>query len=334
MVKLEDIAARLNISIAAVSRALRNDDKISQKTRNAVKRAAKEMGYIKSVAAARLAGGKTNNIAFIFNQKNRSRPYFADEVYSKLFQGLEEMAVETGYHLFVRVLKNESEEALLFDHQISGILYAGYFSDIMMGALKRRNIPFVCAGSGPANGQDIDIVSLDVAKGSEDAIDYFVGMGHCRIGLINSDEKTMATSDIESGYKSAHLRHKLKLKRDYMLKSCNPEDSYDAMVKLMQLSKAPTAVLLYNDKMTLAAYQAVRELGLTIPDDVSIIGQFNTELLQYCRPKPVMIDYNVFEAGRRALLHLVDKIERRSEPNAKVLLPPRITEGDSVLKIG
>lgn len=309
MVSIYDIAKVANVSAATVSRALANNEKISQQVREQIQKIAEEMGYRPNLLARNLRQQSTSMLGLILDD-------VSDELGGFIAKGVEEEARKSGYSVLLwNMLHNtESEKSALeyfSDLKLDGVILAETtldsvkdFSDLQMPAV------FINRAAGEQ--QPIHCVLTDDYAGAYDATTFLLGLNHQRIGYINGPEHWIASQKRLAGYLNALKEHNIEPCGAYIKHGDWYEESgYRLARELLQLADPPTAILASSDMMAIGVLDAARELGIAVPEQLSVMGYDNRLISQYARPRLTTISLPLVEAGAAAVKMLAELISNK-----------------------
>lgn len=325
MPTLQDVAQLAGVSIATVSKVLSNTPYVSDATRERVMQAVTELGYTPNLAGRALARGKTQIIAVIF-------PYIYDAIFQdplmmQMLEGVESECTARGYNLLLSTPRLTEDGP---DASYQQLIQSGYMdgmiaidnvplASVTKPALK-RNIPAVVIGHHKA---DYSVRGDDQAGGAQ-AMNHLLELGHHNIGIITVREETnFSISARLRGIRQAAKEHNL----DYAVLPVATGDfsvpgGARATEALIHEHPELTALICLNDRMALGAIQKLNDLGLTVPDDVSVIGYDNITISAYSSPPLTTIDQQATELGRTAARTLFDVFAE--EQPSPVVLPTKL----------
>ncbi len=311
-VTLTDIARETGLSAATVSMVLNNrpGSRISESTASRVRAAAEALGYSPDVNARGLRTGRSNAVGFISDEVTITR--FA----SAMIRGLLDIGGERDYVVMMAECKNGSPEVenavkAMVSRRIDGLLFG------QMSA-RRIEIPRA-AGSVPAviiNGaaDGCQGVLPDEYPAGIEAVDYLVRAGHRRIGLLGQREEELApemsaTIGVRmAGINEGMRRAGLEFQRAVPGVEWEPEFGYAAAMEALE-DRSITALLVANDRVAMGAYQAAQTLGLSIPEDISIMSFDDEQLAEYLRPQVTTMRLPYLEMGKAGMDLLLQGIE-------------------------
>jgi LacI family transcriptional regulator len=264
-----DVARLAGVSQPTVSRALREDPRVSAETRERVRRAAERLHYVPSAIGRSLSTRSTGRVAMVADLGNPLYPYLMGPVHAALDQ-----------HGLRMVLFTEDEnldEATaydrLFDQSIDGVvLTTTRLGSTLPAALTRRRIPYVMLNRTIPGAEAVSCVA-DNAGGARRVGERFVSDGHRRIAGLLGPEQTSTARDRERGFRDALAEGGVALPERFVWRNWfTYESGYAGMKRLLVDRPAPTAVFCANDQVAVGALNAATELGVPVPGDVAIIG--------------------------------------------------------------
>jgi LacI family transcriptional regulator len=307
-----DVAARAGVSQAMVSYVLNDNPVFSvpAETRQRILDAVDYLGYIPNGTARSLRTRKTYTIASII-------PDITNPFYPAFERGVQESAESYGYDLIVYNTSGvaEKERRCLRSVQqgrVDGVI--GVFFHITardLVALLVRGIAVVRleAKKKEASNNDLPLDNLyvDNVAAARTAVDYLIGRGHARIGMLDGQRGPGRARVL--GYHQALAQHGIAVDEDLIRDGDFREDGgYCAMRELLGLSPRPTAVFAANDMMAMGALLAVREAGLMVPRDVALAGFDDTPITKLVTPSLTTVTQFQEELGRRAAEMLFERL--------------------------
>ncbi|WP_426320527.1 LacI family DNA-binding transcriptional regulator [Microbacterium sp. E-13] len=327
---MNDIAAAVGVSQATVSLVLNNrgGSRVAAATRERVLGAARELGYRPNAAAKTLRDGKAGLIGFV-GDAVASSPFSG-----RIVEGAQARAWDDDMLLLTintggdRRLEDAAIESLL-SHRVIGIVYAAMYHRVLRVPDALADIPSVVLNSEDAAGRAHAVIPDEFAGGAA-ATQELIDAGHERIAMIN-------IAPLASGLPAAVARHRgyLSALEGSGLQAVpalhiegdgNPDAGYRGALELMARKERPTAIFCANDRTAWGAYQALQEVGIRIPDDVSIVGFDNQETLApFLRPGLTSLELPFAEMGRRAVELLLSG--SNGESAAELVACPLVRRG-------
>jgi len=264
------VAKLAGVSQSAVSRVFTKGASASQKTVDKVKKAADELGYRPNVLARAMVSGKSRIIGLVV-------AYLDNQFYPQAIEKLSQALQEQGYHILI-FLTSKTEDNIdkvvdeILDHQVDGIIAASVaLSSELAQRCAAAGVPVVLFNRSQ-DGENLSSVTSDNFSASAKAARFLLAGGHQRIAYIAGWEGTSTSRDREIGFVNAleQAGQKLYAKE---IGNFTREEASEATHRLFAMKSPPDAIFVANDHMALAVMDTLRyELGLKVPDEVSIIG--------------------------------------------------------------
>jgi len=333
-----DIAKALKLSPSTVSKALKNHPDFSSETKKLVTDLAKKLNYEPNIIAVNLRNQTTNTIGVII-------PEIIHFFFSTIIAGIEEVAYQNGYHvMFCQSNESYEKEVLdikaLIDHRVDGILVS--FSkettnfDHFIKA-KERNTPIVFFDR-ITKTIDASNVIVEDYQGARKATEHLLDQGCKRIAHLDlaSTNNLNTSRERLNGYLDVLKEHHLTPEQEYD-QDCgdSKEEGYKCTKILLQLPNPPDGIFANNDLVACGAIQAIKEAGLSIPQDVAIVGFSNWQISEMTEPKLSTISQPGMEMGRVAARLLIDEMrnkEKVTQYKTKILPTELIIRGSSLKK--
>ncbi|WP_214754579.1 MULTISPECIES: LacI family DNA-binding transcriptional regulator [Exiguobacterium] len=323
-----DLAKKTGFSITTVSKALNNYKDVSEKTRAKILQAAAEMDYLPNAHAQSLSTKKSWAIGVMFSEANEvgmKHPFF-----NGIIESFRHATEEHGYDLIFasRNLRNRDMSYLEhFKHRaVDGIVViCSDRMDEQVQELMQSDIPIVVVDMDSAN---CSVVYSDNTEGARMAVNYLYELGHRHIAHIAGDSSIDAGAARVKGYELAMHALDLPIQPGYLVNAgfFSVEEGKQAMEKLLQLPAPPTAVFVAGDQMAIGAIEAVHEHGLRVPEDISIIGYDDIEMIKYITPKLTTIRQDTDEIGEAAAELLIEQMTAKERRTERRVIPVRLIE--------
>ncbi len=301
---IKDVAEKAGVSTAAVSLFLNKRPGISKATRERIATAVETLGYVPRANGKR--AGATQFIGLLVEKL--PLPIHADHFYSEITQGMQAEADRLGYHL---VLASPSPDALprvVAEQQVAGVIAVGGgdISDRLLDRLADHAVPLVLVDN-QSNRRALDCVVVDNQHGGRLATSHLLELGHRRVAIIQGPPKYKSLYERYLGYRQAFLEADLEPDPSLIQPSISsglPLKGYREMQQLLQQRDPPTAVFAVSDRTALGALEALREHGLRVPEDISLVGFDNIAPGAHARPALTTVGINKPDMGILAVQHL------------------------------
>ena len=331
-----DIAKRVNLTAATVSRALNNNPKISENTRKLVQETAIEMNYEQNTLARALKSGKSFNVGVIV-------PRMDSNFFASVIRGIEEELYPKGYHVIV--CQTHDQENLetgnimsLLNAQVDGILMSISNSKTktkIFNNLSQKRVPLIFFDR-KKDIPGVSSVTIDDFNGSYVATKHLIEQGCNRIAHLSNDRSLEIFKNRYLGYKQAILDHGLAFDEDLVIETAsNVEEGRNVTKQLLNMEIRPDAIFSSSDFTALGAIQEIKEQGLKIPEDISVVGFSNEPFTRFMELSITSVDQSPIEMGRRAakvFLEEVDNKDLKREPQQIVLEAELIIRQSSLKK--
>jgi LacI family transcriptional regulator len=325
-VTLRDVAKLAGTSVAAASHTLNGrrsgSIRVGAETKDRILKAAEQLGYQANPIARSLATGKSHSIGLVLPYPDAiiDQNPFCTHVTHAIF----ERAIENEYNVMIFAAGVHGHEAV---SRVDGLIFVlpARYSPLLNDCV-RRGLPCVAAVATPV--PNVHTINVDDESGAYLATRHLIDLGHTRIGLLEGCP-TVCTSRVRTaGYLQALRDAGISRDDRLIVKSgFDARFGYEAMNELLQTigEDRPTAVFACNDLCAAGAISAIREAGLSIPDDIAVIGYDDTEFCETTRPTLTSINMRLDQLGHAAFDRLIDVMEGNPIDEMDVLLPVSLT---------
>lgn len=309
---LDDVARSAGVSTATVSRCLNSPERVVEKTRKRVMRAVEELGYTPNFGARVMAAKRTFTIGAII-------PTMENAIFARGLQAFQEALHARGYTLLVA---SSAYQPKIEEEQIKALVARGADGLLLIGQdrdpavydyLRARSVPVLSAWVYMAGG-DQPTVGFDNRRSMWALAQQVIDFGHRRIGMISG----ITQGNDRAAERVAGLRDAMRdngLDADQLPIIETPyeiENGAVAFQSLMEAPSPPSVVMCGNDVLAVGALRGAREMGLSVPEDVSITGFDDIELARIVTPQITTVHVPHREMGRKAAEALIDMVEKRS----------------------
>lgn len=335
---IKDIARESGYAVGTVSRVLNHHPNVSPEARGKVMAVVERYGFQPNTNARRLKQQGSNSLAVVV--KGAKNLLFA-----ALVESIQATVAEKDYSLIVSYQDEDSDEVeaareLQAERKPLGIIFLGGNRDNFRRGFDRIQCPAVLltTRAGDLGFENLSSVSTDDVAGATEAVNYLLDAGHRAVGLI-SGVSSLAPSDVGcntsqsrlTGCRRAFEQHGVAfdVERQTAVARYSMEGGYEGARRLMENCPELTAIFAMSDVMAIGAMRAIRDEGLRVPEDISVIGYDGIELAGYSIPKLTTIEQNGEKMVRRGVEILLDSIERNAEAVHEIV-PFRLSVGESV----
>jgi len=323
-ISIHDVAKRSGLSVVTVSRVLNNAPSVRDHNRQKVLQAMKELNYRPNAAARSLSNGRTGVIGLWL-------PSLRDEFSDAVVKRINELLVSEGYLLVLSIASSEMDEpSFLEEEHVDGvILLAPYQEDHRMLELKRTQLPFVVL-NGQNNHPAASTVTIHHYKGGYEAARHLIELGHTRIALVNGPKKHVTSKECEKGFRAA-LEEAGMLPFSVEYGTNEVSSGYELAQSWLHEDKLPSAVFAADDYMALGVIGALRNSGLQIPRDLSIIGYANRQVIAGLYPELSTVSLPAEEMAGYAVDLLMKGIQARTRRYLSMQCDPQVVLRHSTL---
>lgn len=326
MATIKDIAARAGVSIATVSRVLNHDEKLNvqEETRKRVFDIAEELKYEVKVQKKRRKKLKIGVFYSYSPEEELEDPY-----YLCIRLAIEKRLEEEKYAK--QIIKiTDTEDAL---SEVDGVICTGTFSKTMVEQIRKWKKPVVFIDANP-DPSEFDSVVINYELAIKQVVDYFIENGHTKIGMIGGEETYddgVVISDPRCKIFCEKLDERGLLRPEYIKYGAyKMRYGYNLLKEMYEEGNLPTALFVGNDSMASGSYKAAYEIGLRIPEDISIIGFNDIPSARYMIPPLTTVHLYTEFMGNYAVELLEERIVKDRTICLHVTIPAKLRIRDSV----
>lgn len=328
-ITIRDVAAKAGVSHQTVSRVINNSEEVTSGTRIRVEDAIKELGYRPNVIARSMAKGHTHTLGCI-------TPNLTNYIFSSMIESAQAEARRQGFFILTGSAPTENEVQPLLDEmlnrRVDGLLILNPRDDNRyqhLLPLIQGGMPVVYLKNSP-KGELVSSVCSDDHGGSYQATQYLIELGHTSIATITGPKNEECTQDRFEGYRQKLLESGLNLEEDLIAMGDWTAASGGQAIRQFLASEVPyTAVFAQNDQMAVGAIRALRDAGLRVPQDISIIGYDDIPLASYIDPPLTTVHQPMDDFGRHGAQLLIDAVQNPEHEPKHVRLDTQIIKRKS-----
>jgi LacI family transcriptional regulator, galactose operon repressor len=313
-----EVARAAGISVATVSRVLNDKGPVRAETRQRVLDAVERLGYVPHSAARSLSTRRTMSIGVLL-------PDMHGAFFGEIVRGIDLAARAAGYHLLVSGSHSDAAETAALLQTLHGrvdglILMTPALGHAWLDKVLPRRVPVVLLNprSEPAAGDDDgaagrhDSLRIDNQLGARLAVEHLIGLGHRSIAFVGGPADNADAAERLAGYREALEQGGLPIvPRLEMAGDFGEESGLQAGAKMAALMPHPTAIFAANDAMAIGCLAAMRERGLRVPEDVSLVGFDDVPIARYLTPALTTVQVPIAELGRQAMARLLAAVDGR-----------------------
>jgi len=305
---IKDIARLANVSHSTVSRALHNSPLVNPETAQRIQKLALETGYRPSLAARSLVTRQSQTVGVVVTT-------IADPFVSGVVQGIEDEADRTGYSVFLANSNADPEREVRVVHafeerRVDGIIVtSSRVGALYIPHLSRMHVPIVLLNNQHP-GEFVHSVMIDNVEASEEATRHLICLGHKHIGYIGDRYGHQSDTERFTGYRRALEKAGMIFEPELVAHGYGrAEEANEAVDRLFDQTLKPTAVFCYNDMTALGVMRRLRERGLRVPADVSVVGFDDLHFSEYLDPPLTTVRQPMPLMGRMAMETLLSLLD-------------------------
>lgn len=330
MANIKDVAKAANVSPSTVSRVFTGKIPVNDDTRKRVLTAAESMNYQPNAFAQGLKGGRIQTIGLVI-------PNVCNLVFPAAIRGIEDTAKQNGYTVVLCNTDEDAEKERFYIDSLRRRLIDGFiFSTARPGheyllELPSEGVPVVFMIR--QLGKSVNTVTLDNEGGAFEATRYLISRGLKRIAIINGSIDLPLYRHRYDGYRHALREAGLEEPKGMTVHGISGwDDAYEAMKAMLDNSDRPDAVFATNDPKAMGVIRAIRDAGLRVPEDISVMGFDNLDFSSQLDPPLTTVAQPFYEMGVRACRRLIQLIEKTGGNRAKIdVLPAHLIIRKSVI---
>lgn len=331
MATIKDVAKLAGVSTTTVSHVINKTRFVAEDTREAVWAAIKTLHYSPSAVARSLKVNHTKSIGLLATSSEA--PYFAE-----IIEAVENRCFDRGYTLILGNAHNDLQKqraylSMMAQKRVDGLLVmcSEYPDDLLKMLEENRNIPMVVMDWGESRGDFTDTVLDNAFHGGYLAGRYLIDRGHRDIGAIPGQLERNTGGGRHAGFLKALNEANITPRQEWIVQGdFEPESGYNAMQQILSQKQRPTAIFCGGDIMAMGAICAADEMGLRVPQDISVIGYDNVRNARYFTPALTTVHQPKEQLGVTALDMLLERILSKREEQQTIEVQPTLIERRSV----
>ena len=304
LVTLEDIARKLNVSRVTVSKALRGHPDISESTTSLVRKVAEEIGYRPNIIARTLSSRRSHMIGLVI-------PKIAHFFFGSLIEGVYNTAFNNNYEIILTVSQENPERErkhleTLVSMRVDGILISitvGTRDTAVFEWIKRLGVPLLFLDRQPYPvPRGFSSVLADDEGGTRSAIEHAITIGYRKIACIGGAQNVNIARNRVLGFRNAMKKHGLSVPRQWVVGGGFGKDAgYDGLIRFHTDGDMPELIFAMTYPVALGVYEAAKDLGLRIPEDVDVICFGDSDVGKVISPALSCVNQPNYELGSKAL---------------------------------
>ncbi len=339
-VTLKDVAKKAGVGVGTASRVLNNEANVSQDKIERVLKVVNELDYKPNTLARNLRKQSTRTIGVII--QDVSNPF-----YSSILRGLQVEMVGKDYSFILSDLHSQEDSIqesidTLVDKRVDALVFLGSCIDEKkLKQISKNKVPAVAISTAILT-ENFDIykdfcsITIDNKKASYEAVNYLLKLGHTKIGFISGVEDDQNTTIPRTiGFKKALSEARLNINENWIINAgCSYKSGYEAMKQFLDtnMDALPTAIFCICDLTAMGATKALIEKGLSVPEDISLMGFDGIENAFYHNPSITTIEQPRYEMGQIGMQLLFNMLNKTPIVNHHMILDYKVIIGNSTAK--
>ncbi|MBD8105547.1 LacI family DNA-binding transcriptional regulator [Erwinia persicina] len=316
-VTLEDVASAAGVSYQTVSRVLNHSDQVAEQTRKRVEAAMQALNYVPNRVAQQLAGKNTRTLGLATSDLALLAP-------AQIASAIQQRTSQLGYHLVIAMAdEGGAQQAVsdLLSQRVDALLINVPLDALAAQQIERMAASLPCLFLDVADDANVASCSFSAHTGARQGAEHLLQLGHQRIALLNGPADSVAARARTAVWRQVLEEHHLtpfrQLEGDWSAQS-----GYLAVIQLTGQA-LPTGLLVANDQMALGAMQALHQMGVAVPAEVSVVGYDDTADSAWYQPPLTTVRQDMRHLGERSVQWLTGQLE---QPCRQAPLPPFATD--------
>jgi len=324
---MADVAQAAGVSVSTVSHVVNGTRKVSDHTASAVRDAIDATGYTHDRIARSLATGRTLTIGLAMAAL--SNPYFSEPALA-----MESAAADAGYSLLLAETHDDPARELraikdLLSRRVDGVILAPSVDPLMtLELLRRRHVPTVVVDRFVP--VELDQIATENVGPTTDLVLHLAELGHERIGMVAGLTGLSTSEERLDGYRNGLAAASLPFDPELVVRGESDDDVAEAgLVRLLQLERPPTALVVANNKMTIGVMRGLRRAGLRVPADIALVAFDDFAWADLFQPRLTTVAQPATQMGRDAVGMLLARLQEPGLAARRVRLEPRFVHRES-----
>jgi LacI family transcriptional regulator len=322
MSTLHDVARLAGVAPITVSRVVNNNGYVSDEKRERIEAAIRELNYVPNALGPSLRLKRTQTLALLLSD-------ITNPFWTTVARGVEDTANQQGYHVIIAntdesIEKQEEYLTFLQKKQVDGFLVVPVAASPALHMLQKRKIPYVIVDRH-LPGKPVDTVRSDSFEGAYLLTKHLLELGHRRIALITGPQYISTASDRVAGFQRALAEAGLNVISQMYHGKFNQQTGYDCTREALQTVPRPTAIVATNNFIAIGTMRALREAGLRVPEDLSVVAFDDLPEAITIDPFFTVAAQPAYEMGQQATSLLLARLNgEAAQPYQEIVLPVEI----------
>jgi len=330
MANIKDVARAAGVSSSTVSRVINDSPSISNETKAHVRHVIKTMNYTPNQNAKALTNNKSYTVTLLVDVDDEKA--FQNPFFYEVMHGIEKYVYQKEYSLIVANLNTKVKKTNVLDWLVKGkrtegvILPSAILDPAIVEDLRKEGVPFVSIGEPEKVRQSVSWIDIDNLKGTERATYRFLEQGRRQIAFIGLESSELFSRRRHQGYISALSSYGITPDPSLVITCANTKENGEHhMTRILEGPTTPDAVICADNMLSFGVLKAIKDKGLRIPEDISVISFDNAQTAELSYPSVSTVDVDVFELGYRSAKLLFDRIGNTDLAEEGILISTVIT---------
>lgn len=321
-ITIRDVAREAGVSVATVSRVLNDTVRVTDDTRNRVRSIAERLGYTPHGGARSLITGRTGTLGVLL-------PDLFGEYFSELIRGIDRTAQRHGFHMLVASSHSDQREIAAAVGNMRGrvdgfvVMSPETHARTALTGLA-RSFPCVIIGADRTLG-NVPTLSVDNYQGARAMMQHLLQLGYRRIAFLKGPDGNVEASERLRAVHDTIKESDTPVELIELVGEFHQQTAFDSIAALLTEHARPDAIFAANDSMAIGAISALRDAGLSVPDDVAVVGFDDTPITGFLNPPLTTVRVPIAELGERATLRLIEIVRGQSRLELHDVLPTSLS---------
>jgi len=332
MVTINELAKLADVSKSTVSKALNGRPGVGDSTRERILKLARQHNYSPNAFGKGLKSQKSGNIGAIFCREQQ--PLSGNPFYSRVLEGLEAEIAYNKHNLVLQLIPGDETAELpkmIKERTVDGLILVGVLDVDFVRRILDTDLPVILVDP-KVSFTDCSQVLIDNENGAFKAVNYLIERGHEKIGFVSGELSRLSFHRRFEGYKKALEFSNIPFREEWV-KAGGIESGYTNVRKLLNEHEQPTAIFAANDNNAFFGAKAIKDAGLRIPEDISIVGFDDVDLARFSSPALTTIRVYKEEMGSLAVRNLLKWIRNGEKEPVTTVVPVKLIERKSVRSV-
>ncbi len=305
-----DIAQKLNLSSATISRGLQDNPAINKNTRKKIQQTAKDLGYRHNTFASNLRKQKTHTIGVLLHE-------LKSNFITSVLSGIEKITTEAGYDIIIAHSNESYEKEIantnnLFHKRVDGVIASLSFNTKNLDHFKvffEKNIPVLFFDRVDENSDQTHVI-IDNYKSGYIATEHLIQQGCKRIVILTANLKRNVYAQRHRGYTDALFDNNIKANKELIIvKDLSEQSGIDAAKEILKMNSLPDGIFATNDFIAAVCMQELKKNGIKIPEQIAVVGFNNDTVSKIVDPQLTTINYPGEAMGEITALNLINHLK-------------------------